>query len=78
MHGKFKGAVIEDLANKAIWINGQMVKLIAANNPEDIDYTAHGISNALVIDNTGVFTKRPDLGRPLERRGHRLCAARER
>lgn len=69
VHGKFKGAVIEDLANKAIWINGQMVKLIAANNPEDIDYTAYGIQNALVIDNTGVFTKRADLGRHLKAKG---------
>ena len=69
VHGAFKGSVIEDFANKAIWINGQMVKLIAANNPEDIDYTAHGINNALVIDNTGVFTKRPDLGRHLKAKG---------
>lgn len=69
VHGKFKGSVIEDMPNKAIWINGQMVKLIAANNPEEIDYTAHGISNALIIDNTGVFTKRPDLGRHLKAKG---------
>ena len=69
VHGAFKGSVIEDLPNKAIWINGQMVKLIAANNPEDIDYTAFGISNALIIDNTGVFTKRPDLGRHLKAKG---------
>ena len=69
VHGAFKGSVIEDLPNKAIWINGQMVKLIAGNNPEDIDYTAHGISNALIIDNTGVFTKRPDLSRHLKAKG---------
>jgi glyceraldehyde 3-phosphate dehydrogenase len=69
VHGAFKGSVIEDLANKALWINGQMVKMIAANNPEDIDYTAYGISNALVIDNTGVFTKRPDLARHLKSKG---------
>ena len=69
VHGAFKGAVIEDVANKAIWINGQMVKLIAANNPEDIDYTAHGITNALIIDNTGAFTKRADLSRHLKAKG---------
>ena len=69
VHGAFKGSVIEDLANKAIWINGQMVKLIAASSPEDIDYTAYGISNALIIDNTGVFTKRADLGRHLKSKG---------
>ncbi|MBK9760605.1 MAG: glyceraldehyde-3-phosphate dehydrogenase [Flavobacteriales bacterium] len=69
VHGAFKGAVIEDLPNKAIWVNGQMVKLIAASNPEDIDYTEYGIQNALIIDNTGVFTKRADLGRHLKAKG---------
>ncbi|MBL7985783.1 MAG: glyceraldehyde-3-phosphate dehydrogenase, partial [Flavobacteriales bacterium] len=69
VHGAFKGSVIEDFANKAIWLNGQMVKLIAANNPEEIDYTAHGITNALVIDNTGVYTKRADLARHLKSKG---------
>jgi glyceraldehyde 3-phosphate dehydrogenase len=69
VHGAFKGAVIEDFANKAIWINGQMVQLIAASNPEDIDYTAYGIHDALVIDNTGVYTKRADLSRHLKAKG---------
>jgi glyceraldehyde 3-phosphate dehydrogenase len=69
VHGAFKGSVVEDLEKKALWINGQMVQLIAASNPEDIDYTAYGISNALVIDNTGAFTKRDDLGRHLKAKG---------
>src|SRR4030095_5068992 len=69
VHGAFKGAVIEDVPNKAIWINGQMVKLIAANNPEDIDYTQYDIKDALIIDNTGAFTKRADLGRHLKAKG---------
>lgn len=69
VHGAFKGSVLEDLEKKALWINGQMVQLIAASNPEDIDYTSYGISNALVIDNTGAFTKRADLGRHLKAKG---------
>lgn len=69
VHGAFKGAVIEDIANKAIIVNGQSVQLIAAKNPEDVDYTAFGINNALVIDNTGVFTKRADLERHLKAKG---------
>ena len=52
VHGAFKGSVIADPENSAIVINGQKVQMIGASNPEDIDYTAHGISNALVIDNT--------------------------
>lgn len=69
VHGSFKGTVIEDIPNKAIWINGQLVQLIAASNPEDIDYTQFGIHDALVIDNTGAFTKRPDLERHLKSKG---------
>jgi glyceraldehyde 3-phosphate dehydrogenase len=66
VHGAFKGSVIEDLENKALIINGQIVRMIDANNPEDIDYTQYGISNALVIDNTGVFTNREALSRHLK------------
>ncbi len=69
VHGSFKGTVIEDVPNKQIIINGQQVQLIAASNPEDIDYTQYGINNALVIDNTGAFTKRADLERHLKSKG---------
>ncbi len=69
VHGAFKGTVQEDLANKTIVINGQVVMLIDAKNPEDIDYTAYGINNALVIDNTGVFTNREALSRHLQAKG---------
>ena len=69
VHGAFKGTVQEDLANKTIVINGQVVILIDAKNPEDIDYTAYGINNALVIDNTGVFTNREALSRHLQAKG---------
>jgi glyceraldehyde 3-phosphate dehydrogenase len=69
VHGAFKGSVVEDLTNKCLIINGQRVQLIAANNPEDVDYTAFGINNALIIDNTGAFTKRADLARHLKAKG---------
>jgi glyceraldehyde 3-phosphate dehydrogenase len=69
VHGSFKGTVVEHLANKSIIINGQIVKMIDAANPEDIDYTQYGITNALVIDNTGVFTTREALSRHLQAKG---------
>lgn len=69
VHGAFKGTVVEDLENKALIINGHTVKMIDASNPEDIDYTAHGIKNALVIDNTGVFTNREALERHMKSNG---------
>jgi len=69
VHGAFKGSVIEDLENKALNINGQIVQMIDASNPEDIDYTKYGINNALIIDNTGVFTNREALSRHLKAKG---------
>ena len=69
VHGKFPGTVVEDLENKALIINGQSVKLIKISNPEEADYTAYGIDNALLIDNTGVYTSKEALGRHLKAKG---------
>jgi glyceraldehyde 3-phosphate dehydrogenase len=69
VHGTFNGVANEDLENKAMIVNGQIIKFIAANNPEDIDYEAEGIFDALVIDNTGVFRDRENLSRHLKSKG---------
>jgi len=69
VHGEFSGTVIADLKNEALIINGTTVNIISANNPEDIDYTAYGINNALVIDNTGAFRDEEALGRHLKAKG---------
>lgn len=69
VHGAFKGSVVEDLENKTLNINGQIVQMISASNPEEIDYTSYGINNALLIDNTGVFTNREGLSKHLQSKG---------
>ncbi len=69
VHGNFPGTVIEDLENKALIINGHTVHMIDAKNPEDVDYTAYGIDNALLIDNTGVFRDDVELSRHLKAKG---------
>jgi len=69
VHGAFDGTVSVDAEKKVLIINGHAVQMIAANNPEDIDYTQYGIDNALVIDNTGVFTDREALSRHLQAKG---------
>jgi len=69
VHGKFPGTVVEDIENKALIINGQSVKLIKVSNPEEADYTAYGIDNALLIDNTGVFTNKETLSKHLKAKG---------
>lgn len=69
VHGTFKGVVDVDLPNQSIVVNGQVIKFIDGGNPEDIDYTAHGINDALLIDNTGAFTDKESLSRHLEAKG---------
>ncbi|WP_375239310.1 glyceraldehyde-3-phosphate dehydrogenase [Aurantibacter sp.] len=63
VHGDFCGTVTTDLENESLIINGTTVKIISANQPEDIDYTKYGINDALVIDNTGVFRDKEALER---------------
>jgi glyceraldehyde 3-phosphate dehydrogenase len=69
VHGAFKGSVQVDLEQKCLIINGQVVQMINSSVPEDVDYTAYGISNALVIDNTGIYTTHEALSRHLASKG---------
>ncbi|MEJ2880084.1 glyceraldehyde-3-phosphate dehydrogenase [Pedobacter sp. GR22-6] len=69
VHGPFSGTVLEDFENKALVINGQTIYFIAAAQPEDTDYTAYGIEDALLIDNTGIFRDRNGLSRHLQAKG---------
>lgn len=69
VHGEFKGIIKEDVENKQLIINGVEVKMIAASEPDKIDYTQYGINNALVIDNTGVWRDRKGLGLHLKSKG---------
>jgi glyceraldehyde 3-phosphate dehydrogenase len=69
VHGPFPGPVVVDLEKKAIIANGHTILMLAAKNPEDLDYTAHGIDDALIIDNTGIARNREDLERHKKAKG---------
>jgi glyceraldehyde 3-phosphate dehydrogenase len=69
VHGNFSGTVRIDVEKKALVINGTTVHIISANAPEEIDYTQYGISDALVIDNTGAFRDKEALSRHLVANG---------
>ncbi|MBQ0769936.1 MAG: glyceraldehyde-3-phosphate dehydrogenase [Bizionia sp.] len=69
VHGDFPGTVGIDLENEALIINGTTVRIISANQPEDIDYTQYDINEALIIDNTGVFRDKEALTRLLSSKG---------
>ena len=69
VHGPFQGSIVTDVKNKSLVINGQTVRIISANNPEDIDYTSYNLHDVIVVDNTGVFKDRNALSRHLKSKG---------
>jgi len=69
IHGPFRGNVIEDVDNMCLHINGHTIQMIEGSNPEDINYEEHGIKDAILIDNTGVFRDREALGKHLQAKG---------
>jgi len=69
VHGRFQGVIKVDREENAIIANGNMIKIIYADAPEDIDYTQYGIDNAIVIDNTGIWRDREGLSRHLQAKG---------
>ncbi len=69
VHGDFSGTVAVDEKNSALIINGTTVRMISANQPEDVDYTKYGIEDALIIDNTGAFRDKEALSRHLKSKG---------
>ena len=69
VHGQFNGSIIVDEENKAIIANGNYIQFIYANKPEVIDYNNYGISDALIVDNTGVWRDTEGLGQHLACKG---------
>jgi glyceraldehyde 3-phosphate dehydrogenase len=69
VHGHFKGTIKINKEENAIIANGNMIRIIYADAPEDVDYTQYGIENAIVVDNTGKWRDRKGLGRHLKAKG---------
>ncbi|MFD3617910.1 glyceraldehyde-3-phosphate dehydrogenase [Streptomyces sp. NPDC058676] len=65
IHGQFQGTITVDEANSAIIANGNEIKVIYANDPSEVDYTAYGIKDAILIDNTGKWRDREGLSQHL-------------
>lgn len=69
IHGQFQGIITIDEEENAIIANGNMIRIIYADAPENVDYTPYGINNAILIDNTGKWRDREDLDDTSRRRG---------
>jgi len=69
VHGAFQGTVRVDEKSNSLIANGNEIKVIYANSPEEIDYSQYGIEDALIIDNTGMWRDREGLSRHLKSEG---------
>ena len=69
VHGAFDGTIRVDEERQSFVANGNEIKVIYANNPAEIDYTEYGISNAIIIDNTGVWRDEEGLSQHLKSKG---------
>ncbi|MEV6774686.1 glyceraldehyde-3-phosphate dehydrogenase [Streptomyces syringium] len=65
IHGQFQGTITVDETHNKIIANGNEITVIHAAHPSEIDYTTHGINNAVLIDNTGKWRDREGLSQHL-------------
>lgn len=69
VHGAFQGTLRVDEENSCLIANGNVINVIYADTPEEIDYTEYGISDALIIDNTGKWRDEEGLSLHLKSKG---------
>ncbi len=69
VHGPFPGTTMVDEEENAIVANGNLIRVLYADGPGEIDYTRYGIEDAIVVDNSGKWRDRAGLGRHLEAPG---------
>ncbi|MFB1014557.1 MAG: glyceraldehyde-3-phosphate dehydrogenase [Alteromonadaceae bacterium] len=69
VHGAFNGSITIDKENNVIKANGAFIQVIYAKSPSEVDYTAYGINDALLVDNTGIWTDEDGLSQHLKSKG---------
>jgi glyceraldehyde 3-phosphate dehydrogenase len=69
VHGAFEGTIRVDEERQSFVANGNEVRVIYADSPDSIDYTAYGIDDAIIVDNTGVWRDEEGLSQHLKSRG---------
>ncbi len=69
VHGAFSGTIRVDEENQCLIANGNVIRMIYAEDRAAIDYTRYGIDDALLIDNSGIWRDEAGLGEHLKAKG---------
>ncbi|MCD1285062.1 MULTISPECIES: glyceraldehyde-3-phosphate dehydrogenase [unclassified Brevibacterium] len=65
VHGKFDGTIVVDEEANTIQANGTLIQVIYSDDPSQVDYTAYGITDAIIVDNTGKWRDEEGLSKHL-------------
>ena len=69
VHGAFDGTITVDHEQNIIWANGTPIQVIYSSDPSTVDYSSYGISDAVLVDNTGRWRDREGLSKHLANDG---------
>ena len=69
VHGSFQGTIRVDEENSCIIANGNVIRFLYANSPDELNYEDYDISRAILMDNTGVWRDRDGLSKHLDSKG---------
>ena len=69
VHGSFRGTIRVDEEHGCLIANGNVVRVIYAEDRAAIDYSRYGIDDAILIDNTGKWRDAAGLSEHLKSRG---------
>ncbi len=65
IHGPFEGTISVNRDDNTILANGTLIQVIYSDDPSTVDYSKYGISDAIVVDNTGRWRDREGLSKHL-------------
>ena len=69
IHGAFNATIEVDEDSLSLLANGNRIRFIYAPEPGTVDYRSHGLKDAILIDNTGVWKDRAGLEQHLAAQG---------
>ena len=69
VHGPFDGTITIDAEKNLLIANDKPIQVIYSSDPTTVDYTQYGITNAVLVDNTGKWRDEPGLQQHLQAKG---------
>jgi len=66
VHGAFSGTIRVDTDNDLLVVNGNPIKLLYANSPDELNYSDFDIIDPILIDNTGAWRDTQGLKKHLD------------